>query len=352
MNALVKSEPDAGQVAVHIQSNPMAPRSMNDAIRLADLMCQGKMVPAHLQNSPGDCLMVIEQAMRWNMSPFAVAQCTSSINGKLMFEGKLVAAAVENSGAISGLMDYAFTNSGNERTVTVSATRRGETEPRVVDVVFKDVVTTNAMWKKQPDQQLVYSGARVWARRWTPGVMLGVYTPEEFSAEAQNAEVTREQPRELKAASVAISGPSEKTVQTVDALVNLIESCESPEEWLERDGKSAVYRSKLKDAHPELHKRVQNAYDDARTRLFPDPEVDTQHDPETGELEPHDLDATFCAALIEQFQHVKSVTELSASRDKATIARLKKIEADKPDLVEQVKAAYAQREADFLPLVS
>ena len=42
------------------------------------------------------CLVVIEQAMRWGMSPFAVAQCTSSIGGKLMYEGKLVAAAVES----------------------------------------------------------------------------------------------------------------------------------------------------------------------------------------------------------------------------------------------------------------
>ena len=68
----------------------------------------------------------------------------------------------------------------------VSATRKGETEPRSITHSFKDAKTTNEMWIKQPDQQLVYSGSRVWARRWTPGVMLGVYVPEEFN-QADNA---------------------------------------------------------------------------------------------------------------------------------------------------------------------
>ncbi len=43
-----------------------------------------------------------------------------------------------------------------------------------------DAKTSNSMWTKQPDQQLVYASTRVWARRHAPEVMLGVYAPEEF----------------------------------------------------------------------------------------------------------------------------------------------------------------------------
>ena len=64
--------------------------------------------------------MVIEQAMRWNMSPFAVAQCTSVINKKLMFEGKLVAAAVQSSGILSGRLSYTFAGDGNTQQFTVT----------------------------------------------------------------------------------------------------------------------------------------------------------------------------------------------------------------------------------------
>jgi hypothetical protein len=153
---------------------------MDEAIRLAQFMAGARTVPKHLWDSPGDCLMVIELAMRWGMSPFAVAQATSIIQGKQMIEGKLVAAAVENSGAIVGHIDYTFGGVGDARSITVTATRRGETNPRTVEVKLADAKTSNPLWVKQPDQQLVYHGARVWARRWTPAVILGVYSREEM----------------------------------------------------------------------------------------------------------------------------------------------------------------------------
>jgi hypothetical protein len=163
-----------------IEPNALVPRDMDQAIRLAQAMASAKLVPKHLQNDVGTCLMVVEQALRWRMSPFAVAQCTSNIGGKLMFEGKLVAAAVESSGAIEGGFDYDFKGDGNDRKVTISARRTGETNPRQLTVRLGDVKTTNEFWTKQPDQQLVYSSTRAWARRWTPSVILGVYAPEEF----------------------------------------------------------------------------------------------------------------------------------------------------------------------------
>lgn len=161
-------------------TNSLVPQTMDQAARLAEMMSKGKLVPEHLRASPGDCLMVIEQAMRWNMSPFAVAQCTSVIQGKLMFEGKLVAAAVQSSGILSSRLHYEYAGDGDARKITVSAVMAGESEPRSIEVRLKDVKTSNGMWTKQPDQQLAYSGTRAWARRYAPEVMLGVYAPEEM----------------------------------------------------------------------------------------------------------------------------------------------------------------------------
>ena len=161
-------------------NNALTPTNMESAIQLAEMMARGKLVPSHLHNSPGDCLMVIEASMRWQMSPFAVAQCTSVIQGKLMFEGKLVAAALNASGILSARLDYEFSGASQQRAVIVRGTLRGETRPREVTVFLADAKTSNSLWTKQPDQQLVYAGTRVWARRHAPEVMLGVYAPEEF----------------------------------------------------------------------------------------------------------------------------------------------------------------------------
>lgn len=190
----------------------LIPHNMSEAMQLAEMMSRGKMMPEHLRN-PGDALMVVEQAMRWNMSPFAVAQSTFNIKGKLLFAGIIVAAAIENSSAISGLLDYQFSGEGASRKITVSATRRGETQPRTIEVSLKDARTTNDIWNKQPDQQLVYHGVRVWARRWTPGVILGVYTPEEWPATARDTfsgttiDATPERPVE------AVQSPSLESTQ-------------------------------------------------------------------------------------------------------------------------------------------
>jgi hypothetical protein len=64
------------------------------------------------------------------------------------------------------------------------------------------------MWIKQPDQQLVYAGTRVWARRHAPEVMLGVYAPEEFDQAAPFAGTTLDaepEPAPVRAAAAAMA---------------------------------------------------------------------------------------------------------------------------------------------------
>lgn len=156
---------------------------MQGAMSLAKAMAAAKMVPQHLQGSPGDCLIVIEQAMRWQMSPFAVAQATAVVRGKMCFEGKLVAAAIQTSGILEGRLRYDFTGEGEKRKVICSGHIRGEAKERTVEVELSSAKTTNEWWSKTPDQMLTYHAARVWARRHAPEVMLGVYSPDEFDVQ-------------------------------------------------------------------------------------------------------------------------------------------------------------------------
>jgi hypothetical protein len=165
----------------------LVPQSMGEAMKLADHMADAKLVPAALQKSAADCLLVIEQATRWQMSPFAVAQECSVIQGKIMYSGKLVAAVVNSRGNLQNRLSYTYEGEGDSRTVIVSGRLQGEIEPRTVNVTIRNARTANKVWTTQPDQQLAYHGARVWARRHTPELMLGVYSPEEFEPEPLRA---------------------------------------------------------------------------------------------------------------------------------------------------------------------
>src|SRR5262245_15546785 len=158
----------------------LVPENMAEAMKLAEMMAGAKLVPQALQKSPADCLMVIQQAIRWNMDPFAVAQECSVIQGKLMHSGKLVAAVVNAHGNLANRLSFSYDGDGDDRVITVTGRLANEAEPRTVAVKFKDARTQNRVWDTQPDQQLMYHGVRVWARRHTPELMLGVYSPEEF----------------------------------------------------------------------------------------------------------------------------------------------------------------------------
>ena len=63
----------SNEITASTHGNSLTINGMGEAFELAKAMASAKMVPQCLQGSPGDCLMVIEQAMRWRMSPFAVA---------------------------------------------------------------------------------------------------------------------------------------------------------------------------------------------------------------------------------------------------------------------------------------
>jgi hypothetical protein len=162
----------------------LIPESMGEAMQLAGMMAKARLVPKDLQNAPADCLLVIQAAARWGVDPYAVAQETSVIQGRLMYSGKLTAAVVNARAGLVGRLSYEYRGQGDDRTVSVSGTLRGEAEPRIAEVRLRDVRTTNRMWQQQPDQQLAYSAARIWARRHTPDLLLGIWAPEEFDEPA------------------------------------------------------------------------------------------------------------------------------------------------------------------------
>lgn len=161
------------------------------AQRLAKLVSTSNFIPEKLRGNVADCFLVIQQALRWKMDPFAVAQATFVIGGKLGYEGKLVAAAINCSGRLDKSLDYKYQDDIKKgRGVTVTGILKGEVEPREVTIFLKDVQTSNKVWTSQPDQQLAYRGAREWARRHLPEVILGVYSEDEDFADRSMKDVS------------------------------------------------------------------------------------------------------------------------------------------------------------------
>jgi hypothetical protein len=151
---------------------------------VARTMSQSELVPEHLRGKPADCFLIVAQAVRWGMDPFGVAQSCYVARGKVGYEGKLIAGLINSK--LGKKLNYKYSGDGMQRKVVVTGTLRGETEPRSIDGTFEKWHTRNKagtgvseQWKKAPDQMLAYRGAREWARRYMPEVVLGIYSDDE-----------------------------------------------------------------------------------------------------------------------------------------------------------------------------
>ena len=163
--------------------------------QLAEVMASSKMtVPKHLQGNAGDCMAIVMQASQWKMNPFAVAQKTHIVNGNLGYEAQLVAAVINSSGVVSERFSFEWKgdwdrydgnspdkNLEKSLTVIVSATIKGEVEPRKLMVSMSQATVRNSpLWKSDPKQQLAYLAQKKWARLFAPDVIMGVYTSDEL----------------------------------------------------------------------------------------------------------------------------------------------------------------------------
>lgn len=152
---------------------------------IADALAQSSLIPDTLkgqtkEQTKANCLRVVEQASRWGLSPFAVMDSASVVHGKLMWEGKLIAAAIT---AMLGVrLRYDYSGAGDNRKVVVSGDIDGHTA--TIEGTVGDWKTTGkgSPWDNlaNRDQMLAYRGARQWARRHAPEVILGVYAPDEM----------------------------------------------------------------------------------------------------------------------------------------------------------------------------
>lgn len=165
--------------------------NFNKLWRLAEALAQSALsIPKELKGNVGDCLAIVTQAFIWGLNPFAVAQAAHVINGKLGYEGKLINAVVMQSGMIRGSFHYEYQGSGMDLECRVGAVLAGESEITWGEWLRNgDIKVRNSpLWATNPRQQLGYLQVKNWARAFTPGAILGIYSTDELAEiEAQIA---------------------------------------------------------------------------------------------------------------------------------------------------------------------
>jgi len=250
--------------------------------RIAMVMAETSIIPSSLRGIEkngnlvefpkqviiANCFRIVNQAVRWGLDPFAVADCASIIHGKLMWEGKLIAAVLDVKLGVD--LQYDFDDKPNQELgVTVSGTLPGETKVRTVYGQVKD-------WHRGPKspwanpgawkRQMRYMGAREWARAHKPSVILGVYADDEL-----NDIAGRDVPAGKRALRMKDVTPKQTEPQAVADLPDIPE--EAPQSTQTDEARKAIADA----ISVEMLSHIRETYDEADWDAIGDA-YDEKHD--------------------------------------------------------------------------
>lgn len=208
MNDIVPTT--AAPPLAEISSNPLLNvQYFTQVMAIAEVMASSSLLPKTLleegkgnnkkdvpyETVKANCFLIANQALKWKGDPFSVAQACSVVHGRLMFEGKLVSAILEANLGVK--LGYAFGkwDAGKEECILGEAgsndllairvyeeNEDGSPGRRFVDGYVGGWKTSGDGSPWRPGayrRQLGYRGAREWARRYEPGIMLGIVTDDE-----------------------------------------------------------------------------------------------------------------------------------------------------------------------------
>lgn len=214
--------PESASLITTSSTGALAFHDASQLMEFAKMMAVAQVaVPKHLRDNPGACLAIAIQASEWQMSPFAVANKSYSVNDRLAYEAQLINAVILRRAPIKGRFKIDYTGERGNRRCKVSAVLNdGETVEYESPPISEIKVQNSPLWKSDPDQQLFYFASRSMCRRHFPDVLLGVYTQDELQELAPEREVTprrtaaRATPLNPVGIPAAIEAPAEATTET------------------------------------------------------------------------------------------------------------------------------------------
>jgi hypothetical protein len=170
----------------------------------------GPLLPEWLQGNVGGCWAIILRSNEIGISPLTLAAMTfvTEKGGKqrIGYDSSYFRTLVEMYAPIKDRLAARYQGEGDELTCIVSATFKGESEPRQFPPkgTEKDFtlgalrpernqygqIKGSPLWDDKPALQLFYAMSRDWARMYCTDIVAGVYTKDEL-VESGFAEVTR-----------------------------------------------------------------------------------------------------------------------------------------------------------------
>lgn len=235
-------------------------QALSQLTAFANLMADATIaVPDHLVGKPADCMAIVMQAMQWGMNPYAVAQKTFFVNGKLGYEAQLISAILTSSGAIRGRFHYEYggnwENCIRSKDVTVKkmgskgayektervrdwsdededglyiragAIIRGESEITWGEPLYlaSVAIRNSPLWVTKPKQQILYLATKDWSKAYCPAAVMGFQDADDLSYREEkviNPAPQRVSLAEISGDNVTTTGSARESAVNIDSIAD------------------------------------------------------------------------------------------------------------------------------------
>lgn len=197
-------------------------KKLSDIMALGEMMARGgAMVGKSFRGRPGACCGIIIRSMAWQMDPYSVSQqayvtIDKDGNEVLAFMAQLISAVVLKHAPIAGRPRFSFSGVGPTRSAQVSCRIKGEDQDSIyISPPMASIKGRSPLWEKDVDQQLSYYGIRAWARRFTPEILMGVYSKDEIE-DAEHVEVTHSERIESQVEQSDMPDPADRSMMDAE----------------------------------------------------------------------------------------------------------------------------------------
>jgi len=240
MNEISKTQPSGG---VSIYSSDEA---FDRAQRMAKALSSSDMVPAKYKGNIANTLVALEMANRTGASPLMVMQNLNVIQGNPSWSSSFVIAAINSCGRFSPLK-FRVTDCGqinvsydvwvgqqgsrqkqaktlsvhNKQCIAYAYDRDGELvegPPVSIEMAVREgwYTKSDSKWVTMPDLMLNYRAATFFGRLYTPDILQGMHTSDEYQDMGRNENAVSNAPAAVQVLNEKVENKEQITpVQVV-----------------------------------------------------------------------------------------------------------------------------------------
>jgi len=200
--------------------------------RRARAFSGSRMVPAHFQNKPEDCMVAVMMARQLGVDPLLALQNVQVVNGRPGFSASFAIGLANQRGPFAGPITWASKGKGDALEVTAHAIVKSTGE-KVSATVSMEIAKAegwvkNPKYRTMPEQMLRYRSATWLIRLHCPEVLLGLSSSEELEdirpvtvraeAPVASSDVVAELNEQIKQQETAAQGAQQQEVEDVEVV--------------------------------------------------------------------------------------------------------------------------------------